>query len=147
MWQRDATARNELRKQPLDLYLNSCHATRSWERNVFGNFLRQNGDVLLVTQYGVHLWGFCPDKKVVQLLVWMLLQLFCTVSRKTSSCVLHGDTALCRIASRRFAKKLKYFNFCEMGFAKVCDILRRICDVANPSQAVASRCRIAIKEV
>ena len=56
-------------------------STRSGERNVFGNFLRENGDVLLVTQYGVHLWGFCPDKKVVQLLVRMLLKRFCTVSR------------------------------------------------------------------
>ena len=51
----------------LTLYLNSCRATRSGERNVFGNFLRENGDVLLVTQYTVHIRGFSPDKKAVQL--------------------------------------------------------------------------------
>ena len=27
------------------------------------------------------------------------------------------------VASRRFAKKLKNFNFCKLGFAKVCDVL------------------------
>ena len=99
-------------KSDRSIYFNSCRATRtrSGERNVFGNFLRENGDVLLVTQYGVHLWVFCSDKKVAQLLVWMLLQRFCTVPRKTS-CVLHGDTVLYRIASRRFVEKLKYFNF------------------------------------
>ena len=37
---------------------------------------------------------------------------------------------------------------CEMGFAKVCNVLWRICDVANPSQAVDHLhmgCRIAKK--
>ena len=63
------------------------------------------------------------------------------------SCVLHDDTVLCGIASHHFAKKLKYFNLCKMGFAKACDVLRRICDVANPSQAVASRCCFAKNEV
>ena len=142
--QRDATARDELRKRPLDVYLNSCRATCYGERNVFGNFIWENGDVLLVTQYGAHLWGFCPDKKAVQLLVRVLLQRFCTVSRKTS-CVLHGDTALCRIALHAsLCEKVEIFRNIST-FAKVCDVLRRICDVANPSQAVASRCRIAKK--
>ena len=98
MRQRDATARDELRTRPLDLYMNSCRATRSGERNVFGNFVQENGDVLLVTQCGIHLWGFRSDKKVVQLLIRMLLQRFCTVSKKTYY-VFHIDTVLCRIAS------------------------------------------------
>ena len=95
-----------------------------------------------MTQYRIYLRGFCSDKKEVQLLIWMLLQRFCTVSTKTYY-VFHSDTVLCRIASCRFVKKLKYFKFCEMGSAKVCDVLRRSCYVANPLQAVALRCRIA----
>ena len=47
------------------------YATRSQESNEFWEFLRKIGDVLLVTQYGVHLWTSYPDKNVVQLLVWM----------------------------------------------------------------------------
>ena len=72
----------------------------------------------------------------------MLLQRFCTVSTKTYY-VLHSDAVLCRVASCRFVEKLGCFGFCEMGFAKVCDVLRRSCYVENPLQAVASPCRIA----
>ena len=54
-----------------------------WGKERTWQFFTENGDVLLVTQYGVHLWGFGPDKNVVQLLVWMLLQQYrplCTMS-------------------------------------------------------------------
>ena len=129
MRQHNATARDELRKRPLDLYMNSCRATRSGERNVFGIFLQENGDVLLVTQCGIHLWGFRSDKKVVQLLIRMLLQRFCTVSKKTYY-VFHSDTVLYRIASRRFVKN---------GF---CKCLRRLAAKLRRFKSVAGR-RIA----
>ena len=128
MRQRDATARDELRKRPLDLYMNSC---RAGERNVLGNFVEVNGDVLLVTQCGIHLWGFRSDKKVVQLLI--LLQRFCTVSTETYY-VFHSDTVLCRIASRHFVKN----GFCE-GLRRLAAKLRRFKSVAGRRIALSHR--------
>ena len=121
------------RKRPLDLYMNSCRATRSGERNVFGNILQENGDVILVTPCGIYLWGFRSDKKVVQLLIRMLLQRFCTVSTKTYY-VFHSDTVLCRIASRRFVKNW----FCE-GLRRLAAKLRRFKSVAGRRIALSHR--------
>ena len=109
----------------------SCHATRSGERNVLGNFVEVNGDVLLVTQCGIQLWGFRSDKKVVQLRI--LLQRFCTVSTETYY-VFHSDTVLCRIASRHFVKN----GFCE-GLRRLAAKLRRFKSGAGRRIALSHR--------
>ena len=80
---------------------------RIWE------YLRKNGDGLLVTQYGVHLWTSYPNKNVVQLLVWMFdVPIYTTILYGTKEDIPCSRSPwsydLYRIVSRRFAKKLKY---------------------------------------
>ena len=79
--------------------------------------------------------GLRSDKKVVQLLIPMLLQRFCTVSTKTYY-VFHSDTVLCRIASRRFVKN----GFCEgLSLRRLAAKLRRFKSVAGRRIAVSHR--------